>query len=395
MNRFFTSLRLRAISLGWLCLGVLPLLPGQSTPDSSQQQRHPILRLADRMFGEEHDPSKPHFLVYPTLAYAPETSLEIGLSALYLFHAKGDYQNNRLSELNAFTFFTLEQQYGLWLDHAVYGDGDRWVSLGRLRWQRFPLLYFGIGPEVPGEFPAVADADYLLIRERLLRRILPNFFGGLSIDFQQLYNVDFQLEPENPLPLPAGADGARTLGLGASLVYDSRHNVLNERDAIYAEASFLEYSRIWGSEYTFRGLTLDLRGFFPTTADKKQVLAVQAFGNFLGGDRIPFQQLSLLGNESLLRGYYTGRYRDRHYLAAQVEYRILPFPFAKRWGAAAFFGAGAVSPTLSAFRLDQLRPAGGAGIRFLLFPDKDIFVRFDVAFTPEGPNYYFFTGEAF
>lgn len=391
MPAFLSLLRL-STTLVVLLTSISPLR-AQSQGDSTQ--RNALLRLADNVFGAGHDPTKPHFLVYPTLAYAPETSLEIGLSALYLFHAKGDYQNNRLSEFNAFTFFTLEQQYGLWLDHAVYGDRDRWISLGRLRWQRFPLLYFGIGPAVSDEFPAVADADYLLFRERLLRQTLPNLFVGLSVDFQYLYNVDFQLKPENQLPLPVGADGSLTLGLGASTVYDTRQNVLNERDALYAEASFQEYSPLWGSEYSFRSLTLDFRGFFPTTADKKQVLAVQAFGNFLGGDSIPFQQMSLLGNESLLRGYYTGRYRDNHYLAAQVEYRLLPFPFAKRWGAAAFFGAGTVAPEIGDFRLDLLRPAGGAGLRFLLFPDKDIYVRFDVALTPEGPNYYFFTGEAF
>lgn len=392
MSAFPLSLRVGPLLVG-LLLSISPALQAQSETDSTQ--RNAIVRLADKLFGEGHNPGQPHLLVYPTLAYAPETSLEIGLSTLYLFYAKGDYQNNRLSEFNAFTFFTLEQQYGLWLDHAVYGDGDRWISLGRLRWQRFPLLYYGIGPAVPSEFPAVADADYLLFRERLLRQTLPNLFVGLSVDFQYLYNVNFQLEPENPLPLPVGSDGSLTLGLGVSTVYDTRQNVLNERDALYAEASFQEYSPLWGSEYSFRSLTLDLRGFLPTTADKKQVLAVQAYGNFLSGDSIPFQQMSLLGNESLLRGYYTGRYRDKHYLAAQVEYRFLPFPFAKRWGAAAFFGAGTVAPTIGNFRLDQLRPAGGAGLRFLLFPDKDIFVRFDVALTPEGPNYYFFTGEAF
>jgi hypothetical protein len=334
-------------------------------------------------------------LVYPTVAYTPETSLEFGISTLYLFHAKGDYERNRLSEVNAFTFITLENQYGLWLDHAIYGDGDRWISLGRLRWQRFPLLYFGVGPTVSGEYPAIADADYLLFRERLLRQTLRNLFVGLSIDFQELYNVDFQREPENLLPLPAGSEGARTLGLGLSVVYDNRQNVLNARDALYGEVSYLTYQPAWGSDYTFSGLTVDVRGFLPLTADRQQILAGQLFGNFLSGDSIPFHQLALLGNESLLRGYYTGRYRDRQYMAAQIEYRLLPFPFAKRWGAAAFFGAGTVAPTLSAFRLDQLRPSGGLGVRFLLFPDKDIFVRFDVALTPEGPNYYLFTGESF
>ena len=47
-----------------------------------------------------------------------------------------------------------------------------------------------------------------------------------------------------------------------------------------------------------------------------------------------------MGGESLMRGYYLGRYRDRHLLATQVEYRILPFTFSKRWGASIFLAMG-------------------------------------------------------
>ena len=37
--------------------------------------------------------------------------------------------------------------------------------------------------------------------------------------------------------------------------------------------------------------------------------------------------LSLMGGESLMRGYYLGRYRDKNLVAGQVEY-ILPFAFS-------------------------------------------------------------------
>ena len=49
-------------------------------------------------------------------------------------------------------------------------------------------------------------------------------------------------------------------------------------------------------------------------------------------------------------GYSTGRYRDKAYLASQVEYRWLPFPFSKRFGGVAFLAAGAVAPRAGEFR---------------------------------------------
>ncbi|MES2795114.1 MAG: hypothetical protein V4683_04065, partial [Bacteroidota bacterium] len=92
---------------------------------------------------------------------------------------------------------------------------------------------------------------------------------------------------------------------------------------------------------------------------------------------------------------YYGRFRDKKLMAAQIEYRFLPFPFSKRFGAAAFLSTGTVFPTFSAFQSDKMLPAGGFGLRYLVFPKKDIFLRFDVGFTKEGPAFYIFNGEAF
>ena len=365
-------------------------LTAQEHPQDTVE-RNWIGRTALKIFGSHRDPGKPHFLVYPTLAYAPETSLEIGASALALFYAKNDYLNNRLSEIKLFSFVTVQRQYGIWLEHGIYGDQDNWFFLGAVRQQRFPLLYFGIGNETPGDDPILINADYTLVRERVLKRVAKNFFIGLEIDFQRLYNAEFEREA---VPRPLGAEGSLNLGLGLGVVYDSRQNVLNEREGFFAELAYLDYNKSWGSDFNFSGVYWDVRKFYPMSVDKKQVLALHATGSFVRGD-VPFNQLALLGGEVMMRGYYLGRYRDNNYAAAQAEYRFLPFPFSKRFGAAAFVSAGMVSEEIGDFRLSKFLPAGGAGIRFLLFPQKDIYVRFDVAFTQEGSGIYFFTGEAF
>jgi hypothetical protein len=350
-----------------------------------------LRRTANRIFGDSVPPGKPQFLVYPTIAYAPETSFEIGFSAVTLFYAKGDYLNNRLSEVQLFSFITLQNQYGLWFDHAVYGDEDKWFSLGKIRQQRFPLLYFGMGPEAREEDATIIDASYTLARERLLRKLVPNLFLGLEVDFQRLYNVEVGA---SDLATPPGADGALNLGLGLGLIYDNRHNVLNVRDGFFAELAWLNYRPEWGSGWNFQTLFADARAFFPISADEKQVLALQGIGTFVRGEA-PFNQLALLGGEQMMRGYYLGRFRDQQHVALQAEYRFLPFPFSKRLGGAGFVAAGMVAPELGAFSLAEIKPSAGVGLRYLLFPKKDIFVRLDVGFTPEGPGFYFFTGEAF
>lgn len=337
-------------------------------------------------------PGRPSFRIYPTLAYAPETSLEIGFSTLFLFQAKGD-SNNRLSEINAFTFATLESQYGIWLDNAIYGHRDNWFVLGRVRFQKFPLLYFGLGPDAPEEHPAIIDANYFIFRQRVLRKIGRNVFLGPEADYQNLYHTTFAADAQQPnIEIPPGTKGSANLGLGAALVYDNRHNVLNVRKGFFGELGFLKYSNKLGSTLDFTGINMDARYYKPIK--KNTVLALQFIGNFYTGD-VPFNQMALMGGEVMMRGYYYGRYRDKNMLAAQAEYRWLPFGFSKRIGAAVFGGTAAVAPTLGSFEADHFRLAGGAGIRYLLFPKKDIFIRLDVGATKDGFGFYFFTGEAF
>ncbi|MEM7657649.1 MAG: BamA/TamA family outer membrane protein, partial [Bacteroidota bacterium] len=366
-------------------------LPGLGQSDSTQKEPGFLRRTFDRISGDSLPPGKTRYLVYPTIGYAPETSFELGLSLVSFFYAKEDYKKNRLSEVQLWTFLTLERQYGIWIEQAIYGNEDKWFFLGRIRQQRFPLLYYGIGPETSGEEPFLVDANYTLIRQRVLRKVAPNLFFGVEGDFQRLYKAEF--EPALT-PLPLGGDGTLNLGLGLGLVYDSRHNVLNERDATFAELAFLSYQPGWGSEYSFSAWYMDARYFRPMTLDKKQVLAAQFFGTVTNGE-VPFNQLALLGGEQMMRGYYSGRYRDKTYMSAQVEYRFLPFPFSKRFGGAAFLSVGGVAPSVSDLRLNQFQPAGGIGLRYLVFPQKDIFMRLDVGFTREGPGFYFFTGESF
>ena len=344
----------------------------------------------NKYFNDTSDPEKPKFLAYPTLAFAPETSWEFGLSGLMLFYARRD-TTNRLSEISAFLFTTLNRQYGAWFEHFLYGHQDNWFFLGRLRFQRFPLKYFGIGPQAQQANKQTINADYILIRERVLRKVKPNLFVGLETDFQQVGRI--QIDPGNGvLPKPLGAEGSRNIGLGIGVVYDTRHNPLNVRKGWFGELAYLNYNPAWGSNYKFTSLSMDGRWYKPVGSN--QVWASQVFGQFMQGN-VPFNQLALMGGENLMRGYYLGRFRDKTYLAAQTEYRFLPFGFSKRLGGVVFASTGAVAPTPNHFSLKHLQPAGGVGLRYLVFPKKDIFVRLDVAFTREGANFYIYTGEAF
>lgn len=374
---------------------LLLALLGAGFVKAQQKRSNFAMRYINSLINDTTDESQPRFLIYPTIGFAPETSWEFGISTLYVYYANRD-TTNRLSEISGFSFVTLENQYGFWFEHALYTDKDKWFFLGRNRYQSFPLLYYGTGPDAPEDYLARVDANFLLLKERVLRQVYGSLYAGLELDLQSLHRVNFVPADDDTFTqeaLPMGADGSTNFGIGAGIVYDDRHNVLNVRHGHFAELAFLRYDNAFGSDFNFTSIIMDGRIY--RAVNKRDVFAAQVFGQFTPYGTPPFNQLSLMGGENLMRGYYLGRYRDNNLLAGQVEYRMLPFPFAKRWGAAAFMATGSVFGESEALQLNDFVVAGGAGLRFLLFPKKDIYTRLDFAFTAEGPGIYFFIGEAF
>jgi len=346
-------------------------------------------QLLNKMFNDTASPEKPKWIAYPTLAFSPETSWEIGVAGALVYYAKRD-TTNRLSEAGGFTFFTFEGQYGAHFDHALYSDKNKWFALGKLKLQSYPLLYYGIGPDIHGDELAVANANFILLRERLLRQIHKYWYLGLEIDYERLSQVQFDwFDGQAPIENILGEAGYSNLGLGLGLVYDTRHNVLNVRHGYLAEAGYLMYQPAWGSTNQLNTLFLDGRAFFEVK--KRNVLAFQAIGQFSQGE-VPFNQLNMIGGEMMMRGYYLGKYRDRNMFGVQAEHRWLPFKFSKRIGGAVFAGMGSVAPDL---HFDKMLWTAGGGLRVLLFPKRDIFTRLDLGINPDGYGIYLFIGEAF
>ncbi len=212
----------RSSGIWKLALIVLCSLFSAHNSFSQKQQHHGFVsRYVNKFINDTSDISKPQFLIYPTVAFAPETSWEFGLSSVFVFYANRD-TTNRLSEVNAFTFLTLQKQYGLWFDHALYSQDNNWFSLGRVRLQSFPLLYYGIGPDSPDEHLAQVDANLIQIKERALRKV-GRFYVGLEFDYQRLIGWVIPHKVRSA-GFPTGHTGSSNLGVGVGILYDNRHN---------------------------------------------------------------------------------------------------------------------------------------------------------------------------
>ncbi|RRB01206.1 BamA/TamA family outer membrane protein [Larkinella rosea] len=352
-----------------------------------------VVRFVKKVLNDTSSAATSKLLVFPTLGFSPETSLEVGIRTFSLFYAKGDTVVNRLSEVNLNTFVTLKGQFGALLENAVYTNRNTYFFLGRARYQQFPLLYYGIGPATSKSSPVLVNSVYFQIRQRILRKVKNNWYAGIEADFQSIRRVNFESEETPNFELPVGGTGSETTGLGLALVYDDRKNVLNVRKGQFLETGILWYQPGLGSDFRYRSVVLDGRLYRPLGRPSR-VLAVQLAGTFMTG-QIPFNNLGLIGGESLMRGYYLGRYRDKNVLATQAELRWLPFGFSKRWGGTVFAAMGTVAPSVGAVQLNHIRWAAGGGVRFLFFQKKDVFLRADLGITREGTGLYISLGEAF
>lgn len=362
-----------------------------STSTIAQRESFPV-RYFKRVFFDTTPKCQPQLIAYPIVAYAPETSVELGISSLFVRYAKND-TTNRLSEVNALLFYTLQQQFGGIAEHALYSDKNKWFLLGKLKFQSFPLTYYGIGPNAPNVKLSKVDAFQFQLKERVLRKMIRNVYLGVELDFQSLSNVRFNdYDTSITYTKPLGHQGSTNFGIGMGVLYDERHNVLNVRKGLFGELAFIHYHPGLGSSYQFTSVFSDIRFYHPVR--KRNVIGVHGVGQFTYGNP-PFNQLALLGGETIMRGYYLGRFRDRNMVALQAEYRMLPFSFAKRFGASVFGSTGMVFNNSTVTTANHALFAGGAGIRFLLFQKKDVWLRFDLAFTKEGYGVYIFIGEAF
>ena len=334
----------------------------------------------------------------PIVSYGPETSLLLGGMLLYRFdihpeqvaaaRAKGE-KPARKSVLNLFAAYTLKNQVVFLFDPSLYLDRERWRLSGTYAVVIFPDQLYAPGQDSPASFERYSQR-ILSGSANLERQVVGQLRlgGGLSATHAQM------LESEDGGLLATdqilGSDGGLFLGAGPNIAWDNRDKDTATRSGGRHELSLRGHPQALGGEYGFTQTTVQLRQFIRVWRD--QVLAAEIYGRFNYGD-VPFQKMAALGGSSRMRGYYRGRYRDHHQVAAQLEYRL---PSWWRFGMVGFVGVGNVARKLTVFALDDPKFAGGGGARFALSPKERVNVRIDFAANREGQrNLYIGISEAF
>ena len=177
-------------------------------------------------------------------------------------------------------------------------------------------------------------------------------------------------------------------GVGLSLAYDSRDVLTNPHKGYYLNITQCFRPKFLGNDYAFS--TTDLRTSYYHPVWKGGLLAGELRGTFNFGNP-SWAMMALLGNSYSMRGYYEGRYRDKHKIEGQVELRQHVW---KRNGVVVWIGAGTVFNKFSALCMDRVLPNYGIGYRWEF--KKNVNVRLDYGFGKNGQSGFIFNiNEAF
>jgi outer membrane protein assembly factor BamA len=271
--------------------------------------------------------------------------------------------------------------YGLAFD--LKAEYDKFLNYG----------YYGLGPATP-------EADRTLLTFETIN--VPLTFGrGLTphLVVEAAYTLRW-IRYTNPREGPYIDEIGALAALGRTFVplvsfalrYDTSdsqiHPTRGLRFILQGEAA----ARFLGSSgASFTRFTLDLRKYLRVFGEK-DVLAVRALAQTVGGESIPvFDHASLGGGNVMtaLRGYPLNRFLDKGKFLVNAEYR---FPIFWRLGGNVFGDAGAVWPSLGEIDLRDLAADAGVGLRFYM---PDFVVRVDVAWSSEGMGLYFNFGHIF
>lgn len=222
-----------------------------------------------------------------------------------------------------------------------------------------------------------AEVDFLF-------RLTDRLYAGPMVKYEYADAKNM----ERPELLGGAATAAGNFGLGVVFVYDSRDVITNPRKGFYANFSQSYSPAFMGSGRAFATTDARFDAYLP--AWRGAVIATDLCGLFHFG-KPSWGMMSRLGGSHSMRGYYKGRYRDKHKIEAQVELRQHLW---RRNGVVLWVGAGTVFDKFSAIRGSRILPNCGLGYRWEF--KKDMNVRFDYGFGKSGQHGFMFSiNEAF
>lgn len=322
-------------------------------------------------------------LPVPALGYSPETRFYVGAVCLFNLNFYNDTltrSSNTKLEFN----YTWNKQIIAEAEWNYFFKEEKWFTRGNVHYSKYSDSYFGIGSSQSQESKTLFESNRVKFELEVLKKIKNKWFFGLAARHLNYFNFSVG---QDTIVYEEFKNESRT-GFGWIVQNDTRDNLLTPTKGLFLK---LSNNYNFGST-NYSQLTFDGRKYFSWGKKFKQTVSTRLYSKHIIG-AAPFYDLSLIGGDKFVRGYFFGRYRDNNLTTFQAEYRATLF---WRIGLAAFGGTSLVYKNFNDFNSSTFKPNAGLGLRFLVDKDEGTNLRFDYAVGVDGESgFYISFGESF
>lgn len=371
----------------WGCSSMALLAAGPQMTASTQEAMTTVQAIP----AQKPPPpdAKPDVLIVPIPMVSPSLGTGVTLGGGVFYNPNGSKEP---WTTGGAVMATSNGSWAIGAGHKMFLAQDKLKLTAFAGYGDVNLRFYGIGPNAGDRNSSVDinDTGFVAFVDPQVR-VANHFYVGLRALYLDL-EVSLRSDPPDDLPpeeIPVFDFDSRLVQLGPVAVYDSRDNSLYPHQGIYAQASWLMGVPGLGSDFSNDRVTL-YANFYERLAERTVFAARLSTCAVSKGS--PFYDICLYGASSDLRGYETGRYRDRASWAGQMELR---HRLKGRFGVAAFAGVGGIAPSFGELGDSKILPAVGAGLRWQASRETPINLRIDVAVGKESNAFYVSVGEAF
>ncbi len=322
---------------------------------------------------------------------------KIFVSSINAAFILGHQDSTKVSSVFLLPYTDFSENFGIGIKQNLWLPNNTWNLPGEYRFSSLSQYSYGLGS-------SSVENDRLNLKYKTVKlylaanhKITGHYFGGLGLSYDRAYNIEqsgFNYAPSAfEKYTPATGSTSLSTGINFSLLYDDRKNSINPDNGIYSafvyriNPSWMANDQHWSSVYA------DYRQYFSMNQAKRRIFAIWAFywGSF--GDvpyfNLPGTTLELGGRSG--RGYSTARYRGKHMLYFETEYR---FDISRNglFGGVLFANLQSLTE-LNSNQFKNINPAAGFGARIKFNKESKTNITLDFGFGRDAFNFYIGLGE--
>lgn len=318
--------------------------------------------------------------------YSTDTKLGLGLVAAGLYRTNPNDTILPPSNVSLFGDVSTVGFYMLGIRGTHIFPQDKYRADYTVYFYSFPCDYWGMGYDMGNDDSNKSEMKrwQARIKGSFLFHLGSNFYIGPMVSYDYVIGKNV----ERPELLNGMDRHTWNLCAGFSAVYDSRDVLTYPHQGLYINLTQCFRPRFMGNDYAFSTTELQVDAYQKVW---KGAILAEDFRTMLNFGNPSWGMMALLGNSNSMRGYYEGRYRDKHKMEAQVELRQHIW---KRNSLTVWVGAGTVFSKFSNIRSRHILPNYGLGYRWEF--KKNVNVRLDYGFGKAGQSGFLFSiNEAF